>query len=218
VYETGYARTDVLINKNIDIGRVKQSIGITDPAKKVILFAPTWQQDENNRNIFPFNTSEESFLGELDTLCEMLSIVCVFRAHLNTASFDRVDYKNILFAPHSQFPDTEAILLISDVMVCDWSSIAFDFLLLDRPTVFLDVPPPFKKGFSLDESYRFGEVVKDFPSMLSFLERYITDADRYWRKHDDKSREIKKALYDGTADGFAGKRCCDRLSASRNNK
>jgi CDP-glycerol glycerophosphotransferase len=218
VYETGYARTDLLINKNIDIARVKQSVGIEDPAKKVILFAPTWQQDENNRNIFPFNTSEESFIGALDKLCEVLSVVCVFRAHLNTAGLERQDYKNILFAPHSQFPDTEAILLISDVMVCDWSSIAFDFLLLDRPTVFLDVPPPFKKGFSLDESYRFGEVVKDFPSMLSFLERYITDADRYWRKHDDKSREIKKALYDGTADGFAGKRCCDRLSALRNNK
>ena len=28
-------------------------------------------------------------------------------------------------------------------------SIAFDYLLLDRPTLFLDIPAPFKKGFSL---------------------------------------------------------------------
>lgn len=212
VFETGYARTDVLINQNVDIDLVKSSIGISDFNKKVILFAPTWQQDENNRNIFPFSTSEESFFGALDTLCEKLSVLCVFRAHLNTAGLEGVKHKNILFAPHSQFPDTEDILLIGDVMVCDWSSIAFDFLLLDRPTVFLDIPAPFKKGFSLDESYRFGEIVKDFSSMLLVVEESITEPYLYWQKHGKKAQKIKRLLYDDTADGFSGKRCFDRLN------
>ena len=213
VHETGYARTDTLINKNVDINEIKHSIGISDSNKQVILFAPTWQQDENNRNIFPFNTNEESFLGALNKLSVALSVVCVFRTHLNTTGLGKMEYKNILFAPHSIFPDTEAILLMSDLLVCDWSSIAFDYLLLDRPTLFLDVPPPFKKGFSLDANYRFGEIVKDLPSMLSTLEYYINHPDSYGQKHGTKSQEIKKALYDDKADGFAGKRCFDRLRA-----
>ena len=213
IHETGYARTDILINKNIDTTSIKKNIGI-ESEKKVILFAPTWQQDENNRNIFPFNTSEESFLTKIDNLGEKISATCVFRTHLNTVGSINKRYKNIKYAPHSTFPDTEEILLIADLMVCDWSSIAFDFLLLNRPTIFLDVPPPFKKGFSLNENYRFGKIVKDLESMLMALEKYLITPEIYWEQHGEKSLKIKKELYDDNADGYASKRCFERLMNS----
>ena len=41
------------------------------------------------------------------------------------------------------------------------SSIAFDFLLLERPTIFLDVEAPFAKGLSLDASHRLSELAED---------------------------------------------------------
>ncbi|MCP5003997.1 MAG: CDP-glycerol--glycerophosphate glycerophosphotransferase [Planctomycetes bacterium] len=213
VHTTGYARTDILVKKNIRIDTIKQSIGISDIDKRVVIFAPTWQQDENNRNIFPFNTNEELFFGAIDELCAKLSVVCVFRAHLNTASLINMEYKNILFVPHNNFPDTESILLTGDLLVCDWSSIAFDYLLLNRPTIFLDVPPPFKKGLSLNEKYRFGDIVSDFPSLLSTLECYIKNPHIYLQKYCDESHTIKQALYDDNADGYAGKRCFERLKA-----
>ncbi len=213
VHATGYARTDILINKNVNVDANKQSIGISDMEKRVIIFAPTWQQDENNRNIFPFNTNEELFFGAIDGLCAKLSVVCVFRAHLNTASLINMEYKNILFVPHNIFPDTESILLTGDLLVCDWSSIAFDYLLLNRPTIFLDVPPPFKNGFSLNEKYRFGDIVKDFQTMLSTLECYIKKPQLYLQKYGDNSHIIRQALYDDNADGCAGKRCFERLKA-----
>jgi len=40
-------------------------------------------------------------------------------------------------------------LLASDVLICDRSSIPFDHLLLDRPTLFRDLPAPSRNGFSL---------------------------------------------------------------------
>lgn len=39
-------------------------------------------------------------------------------------------------------PDTEKVLYIADLLVTDWSSIYTDYLVLDRPVVFLDVPHP----------------------------------------------------------------------------
>jgi CDP-glycerol glycerophosphotransferase len=213
VHETGYARTDILINKGIDISAIKKSIGIKDINKKIILFAPTWQQDENNRNIFPFNASEESFLTAIDNLSEKLSAICVFRTHLNTASPIKNNYQNIKYAPHSAFPNTEEILLTANILICDWSSIAFDYLLLDRPTIFLDIPAPFKKGFSLNENYRFGEVIKDLDSMLFSLEQYIIAPETYWKKHGEKAQKTKKDLYDENADGKTSKRCFERLIA-----
>jgi CDP-ribitol ribitolphosphotransferase len=211
LHVTGYARTDVLVNKSADCGAVRERLGIAESRDKVILFAPTWQQDEHNRNLFPFDTSAEVFFGALEQLCERLSVACVFRTHLNTQTGDNGRYNNIFYAPHAAFPDTEEILLACDVLVCDWSSIAFDYLLLDRPTVFLDVKAPFKKGFSLDESYRFGEVVEDLGGLIAALEAYINQPETYWSTHGEQCEATKKALYDSNADGHAASRCYKRL-------
>jgi CDP-glycerol glycerophosphotransferase len=211
LHVTGYARTDALVNKSADCGAVRERLGITGSTEKVILFAPTWQQDEHNRNLFPFDTSAEVFFGALEQLCDHLSVACVFRTHLNTQTGDNGRYTNIFYAPHAAFPDTEEILLACDVLVCDWSSIAFDYLLLDRPTVFLDVKAPFKKGFSLDESYRFGEVVGSLGEMIAALEAYINQPETYWSTHGEQCEATKKALYDSNADGHAASRCYKRL-------
>ena len=211
LHATGYARTDALINKSADCETVRKRLGIAGSRDKVILFAPTWKQDEHNRNIYPFNTSAEAFFGVLEQLCDKLSVACVFRTHLNTPAGVDGGYNNIFYAPHSTFPDTEEILLACDVLVCDWSSIAFDYLLLDRPTVFLDVEAPFKKGFSLDESYRFGEVVGNLDEMISALELYIKYPETYWSAHGDRCDTIKNALFNSNADGHAAERCYARL-------
>lgn len=211
LHATGYARTDVLVNRTADCEAIRQRLGITDPGKKIILFAPTWQQDESNRSIYPFNTDADGFLGAIEHMCDSLSVVCVFRTHLNTGAGSGHGYRNICYAPHATFPDTEEILLTGDILVCDWSSIAFDYLLLDRPTVFLDVPAPFKKGFSLDEGYRFGKVVGGLEEMLASLELYAKEPELYWSAHGSQCEAIKRELYDANADGNASRRCYERL-------
>ena len=211
LHATGYARTDVLVNMSVSSADIRKRLGIPASVDKVILFAPTWKQDQNNRSIFPFDSSEKVFFSALEQLCEKLSVACVFRTHLNSRSGDDGSYNNIFYAPHAEFPDTEEILLACDVLVCDWSSIAFDYLLLDRPTVFLDVEPPFKKGFSLNEDYRFGEVVESLEEMTAALELYIKQPETYLAMHGERCAVVKKALYDSNADGHAAERCYARL-------
>jgi CDP-glycerol glycerophosphotransferase len=211
LHTTGYARTDVLVNQAAGGDAVRKRLGITDAGKKIILFAPTWRQDESSRSIYPFNTDADVFLGAIDRMCDNLSVICVFRTHLNTGIEAGSGYRNIYFAPHATFPDTEEILLAGDMLVCDWSSIAFDYLLLDRPTVFLDVPAPFRKGFSLDASYRFGKVVGNLEEMIAGLELYVKEPEAYWSAYGIKCEAIKRELYDANADGNASKRCYERL-------
>jgi CDP-glycerol glycerophosphotransferase len=113
--------------------------------------------------------------------------------------------------PGTRFPDTEAILLASDVLVCDWSSIAFDFLLLRRPTVFLDVPPPFRKGFSLGPEYRFGAIARDLPELMRQLETCVGEPEAYWRVHAGTYQSIRHQVYGDKADGHSAARCIARL-------
>ncbi len=211
LHSIGYARTDCLLHKENKASELKNQLGIDDKDKKIILFAPTWEQDINKRNIFPFNTSETSFLSAIDRLADKLNVICIFRAHLNSTILNNKSYQHIIHAPYSIYPEAEETLLIADILVCDWSSIAFDFLLLDRPTIFLDIPPPFKKGFSLDETYRFGKVVNDLDSLLDSLEQYIHKPERYWKDYAVKSQQVKNVLYDNNADGYASKRYVERL-------
>src|SRR5690606_1553267 len=109
--------------------------------------------------------------------------------------------------PASRYPDTEAVLLACDILVCDWSSIAFDFLQLDRPTILLDVEPPFRKGFSLGPEYRFGPVVRDLEGLLSEVGRALASPETYWRVDGYRHEEVKRTVYGAIGAGQAVERC-----------
>src|SRR3546814_3640481 len=89
------------------------------------------------------------------------------------------DFPGVVAFPGDLYPNTEEILQISDALICDWSSIAFDYLLLDRPTYFLDVPPPFRKGLALGANYRFGPVVLGLEQLVAQLESWLKRSEEH---------------------------------------
>jgi CDP-glycerol glycerophosphotransferase (TagB/SpsB family) len=213
---TGYARTDPLVRGGADLSAIKDRLGIVQKDLKIILFAPTWQQDDKRRNIFPFGIEEDAFLRQLDRFCQRHGACCILRKHLNTQARSGKSYGRIIHQSYADFPDAEAVLQISDILICDWSSIAFDYLLLNRPTIFLDVPAPFKKGLSLDACYRFGEIVADIKPLFAALDRYLQQPHDYLREHGASQQNIRRALYDDMADGHAAERCYNRLLGMKN--
>ena len=135
----------------------------------------------------------------------------VIRSHLN-ASISAMTYDNVRYCSMKDFPDAEGLLLHTDILICDWSSIAFDYLALDRPTIFLDVEPPFKNGFSLGKEYRFGEIAYDLSSMILYLEKALQDSAAYGTRQGVVHRAITSKIYGDTTDGKAASRQLDRLA------
>lgn len=204
---TGYARTDQLAKPLISQQETKQRFQLPQN-KPTILFAPTWQQDSKNRSIYPFGTTEDEFLSALDQFAQQHNVLIVLRAHLNSSEVSGNSFKNILYRPFATYPDTEALLYACDILVCDWSSIAFDWLVLQRPTIFLDVPAPFAKGFSLGSEYRFDTIVNDMSSLLIEMEQALQPMT------GQKKKEYQIALekiYGNYADGNSSQRCIERL-------
>lgn len=212
VQTTGYARTDALVRRDQDINVIKRNLGL-DGADigKIVLFAPTWEQDARQRSIFPFGLGEQAFLGSLSELAQRCNATFVMRAHLNSGKGTTASFPRIVQRSHAHYPDTEALLLASDMLVCDWSSIAFDYLLLERPTLFLDVESPFAKGFSLGPEYRFGEIVPDMPQLLHWLQHYLQQPSDYQVHHGAKAAQVRQTIYADRADGVATARCIQRL-------
>lgn len=212
LHPTGYGRTDALVKGSLDADDTKRSLGL-DPATcgKLVMFAPTWAQDDSGRSIYPFGYSEGEFLGALSDFARVHGTTILLRSHMNSGDVSDGGYPGIVALPGVRFPDAEAILFVSDALVCDWSSIAFDYLVLDRPTFFLDVPAPFKKGHSLGPECRFGPIVGDMDALLSGLGAALDDPQGYWAAHGRKHLAVREHVWGPYADGEATRRYVERL-------
>ncbi len=212
---TGYARTDPLVESHETPAEIRRRLGLQHTeGQRLVLFGPTWKQDAQHRSQFPFGVDGQEFLERLTEVCRRNGALLLFRAHLNAKDPVPLPADRVIPIPFADYPDTEAILQISDALICDWSSIAFDYLLLDRPTLFLDVEPPFRKGFSLGPEYRFGPVIKDLPELLSELERSLADPEGYRAEYGARHAAIREQVYGSYADGRSAERCVERLARS----
>jgi CDP-glycerol glycerophosphotransferase (TagB/SpsB family) len=210
VIVTGYARTDRLVTRTEDVARIRQRVG-APAAGPLILFAPTWVQDDKGRSLYPFGCSEGEFLRALCEIALRHGGALLMRTHLNSGAIGS-GLRNVVSVPQSRFPDTEEILLITDLLICDWSSIAFDYLVLERPALFLDVPAPFKKGFSLGPEYRFGPVIRSLDELIGQADGILAAPEQYRAEHAPRLRSVKASIYGDFADGRSAQRCVERLA------
>ncbi len=215
VLPLGYARTDKLVKAPGNNSKFRQHFSIPKN-KKFVLYAPTWQQDDAGRDLFPFNLGAVEFISHLESICEANNAMLGIRTHLN-ATLEASPGSQSIYCSQREFSDSEDILLGTDVLICDWSSIAFDFLALDRPTLFLDVPPPFANGFSLGKNYRFGHVASDFNALLEGLSEALSFPEAYSQKFLASHEEIKHKVYGENLDGKSANRQLDHLVTSLSN-
>lgn len=210
VLPMGYARADKLFSRSAPETSFK-SIRNIEAGKKLVLYAPTWEHDDQSRSQMPFGQTSDNFFSSLANTCEQNDAVLVVRSHLNT-SIEPGSFENVIFCPMSEFPDTESLLQETDILLCDWSSIAFDFLAAEKPTIFLDVKPPFKEGYSLGPEYRFGAVVKNISELNSRLAEALATPAHYWDEFGSSHQSITQAVYGKNIDGNAGARQLERLA------
>lgn len=211
IFVTGYGRVDALVSNSYSVMDLKKKYQIKDSFKKIILLAPTWEQDSIGRNIIPFGVDEECFIGKLNSLAKEFNALVVFRTHMHsTNAVQQRSLSNIKFLPYKDFPQTEEILYLSDILVSDWSSIVMDYLPLSRPTIFLDVEPPFNY-LSLNDKYRYGEKVANMEELVEAIDKYLKDPKVFNNKFDKIMVEAKQVVYDNTLDGKSTERYYSRL-------
>jgi len=178
--EAGLPRNDVLLAPDRDVlaAEVRRRIGIPE-GKRVILYAPTFRDyDRRSASVRLDLADAKRVLGK--------DHVILVRGHMMQA------YPNV--PPHDGFaydvttyPDMADLLLITDVLVTDYSSVVFDFVVTGRPVVLFT--PDLEKyrssrGLYLDlESERPGPRFGTSPEVIRALREIDTvaaeHADRY---------------------------------------
>lgn len=133
--EFGYPRNDVLYTKDNekDINKIKNKLGLPKD-KKVILYAPTWRDDE----YYSKGNYRFSLKFDLNHMKESLGndYVIVLRMHYLIASNLNIsEYKGFVF-DQSNYDDISELYLVSDILITDYSSVFFDYANLRRPILF----------------------------------------------------------------------------------
>lgn len=211
---TGYARQDAVLELASEGARLRAKYGIEPGFSRVVLVAPTWQQDDKGRSIVPFGLSAEEFFSLMDEVGREHHTLFVFRAHLNVDGADRMpSLSHVVNMPYALYPEAEDFLAMADVLVTDWSSIAFDYLALRRPMIFLDVPPPFKDGLTLGEEHRCGPVVSSAQQFRESLAETLTRPKDVVKRYAKQMERTTRLAYGDTLDGKVGERQYSRLTA-----
>lgn len=137
-WEIGLPRNDYLINATEnEISRVKKSIGVEN--KKILLYAPTFRRD----NVSLGENLDLNFEIDIDETLKALQDkfhddwIIGIRKHPGIKSKKTYDAENTIDL--SAYPDMQELLLAADILVTDYSSCSWDFMLTKKP-IFIYAP------------------------------------------------------------------------------
>ena len=125
----GMPRNEILWKvTNEDVLRIRKKLGIQED-KKIILYAPTWRESTDGGKSYaikpPIHFKEwEKILGK--------DYIVLFRAHHQTNKILGVEY-NSFVRNYSDYPDVNDLMVVADILITDYSAIAFDFSILHKP-------------------------------------------------------------------------------------
>ena len=137
---TGLPRTDVFFNKDFDQYKFKQKYAL-ESFDKLILYAPTWRP-WGTTQFFPFQDLDfeqlETFLNESNS-CIILRPHHIDLERKENASFWKKirSSSRMKIINHDICQDVNKLCIIADALITDYSSIYYDFLILDKPVVFI---------------------------------------------------------------------------------
>jgi CDP-glycerol glycerophosphotransferase len=128
---TGLPRNDRLYHTTQEeLEFLRRKFAIPE-GKKIILYAPTWRDSNDggrNYSLLPpvdWQKWEQKLRG---------SYVLFLRTHPNTTSEMKVTFNDFL-RDYTSYPDINDLLLVSDILISDYSSTILDYCILDRPVV-----------------------------------------------------------------------------------
>lgn len=192
----GYPRYDEF--KNVSSSTQKMFSHLKGEAKKLIIWMPTYRKTELEQFAvskiqgffeLPILESEDDLI-KLDNYCtDAKTVICIKRHHYQLRyQCENLELKSIRFIDDSDISSADAslygLLACVDGLVTDYSSVAIDFMLVDKPI-----------GFTLNDFHEYGDTqgfvfndplkympgdhIFTFNDFIDFVNEIVNDEDRH---------------------------------------
>ncbi len=207
IIEEGYPRNDRLFHTDkAEIISSLQKYGIDiDSKKEIILYAPTWKGSDYNRPEIDVNEYID-FKRIVESMIDTDRYQILLKPH-------QVVYKELKKSGRMSdslipaFIDTNELLSITDILISDYSSIFYDYLVTDKPVIFY-IPDLEKykneRGLYLEPEALPGPCF----TKLSEIGNVINNLDEFINKYRS-SYEAAKSFACPKDDGNVAKRIID---------
>lgn len=202
IFEIGSPKTDVLLRNVYDRTQVLQELGL-DPAKKTVLYAPTFHREAS---------LEQCGLDIIDIIREM-DVNLLMRVHHVSLSTTRAlaqrkgrrtgtEWRSLLEQIDSENPnvrfvegDSSPYFVASDLLVGDISGACYEYMLQNKPVVFIDTPELFAEHGTGGISYwgrSSGDIISNLDDLAEIIQLNLTDPAR---KETDRLSLIDDLVY-----------------------
>lgn len=208
---TGFARTDLFFDEQY-IDEVKHKFYAEYPHlshKKIVLFAPTYRGVKVNDASYDFSKLD------LDKLYENFHDEYIFIVKWHPALFNNIDRGivqgpdytkyNDFFLDFSHYRDINDLLIVADLLITDYSSLIFDYVLLNKPIVYYaydleQYAGHGGRGLYFDfQEYVYGKVASNIDELIQSI------------KNNDLMEEERKVFFNkfmGECDGHSTEKTC----------
>lgn len=198
IIRTGIPRTDLFFDqaeKNKIIDKLKKDYPIIKE-KKVILYAPTFRDNEFNVNEInlDINLMKEKLKDEYILILKLHPLIkSEVGSKYGEFVLDLSDYKNI-----------NDLLMIADILISDYSSVPFEFSLLNKPTLFYAYDlEEYKENRGIWGEYQelvgnlvvynTEDLIKLITTDINSMENEIVEFNKKWNGYND-GNSTKKVI------------------------
>ena len=208
---TGFPRTDMFFDEKYLLS-IKEKFYQAYPElkeKKMILFAPTYRGSDIHKATYDFSQLD------WDAIYEKYKDEYVFVVKWHPALYNNLDMGKVdgpdfskyngFYRDFSFYRDINELLVVCDTLVTDYSSLIFDYVLLNKPIVYFAYDLEEYSGyggrgmyFEFDE-YVYGSVAQNQDEFIQALD------------NKDLMAEKRKVFYDkfmGECDGHSTEKTC----------
>jgi CDP-glycerol glycerophosphotransferase (TagB/SpsB family) len=209
----GFSRNDNLINnpkKELVISNIKKITGKS--FNKIILYPPTYRDYESKNESIINLLGYKGSIREIDEVLEDYNALLLIKLHpLDKRELEDDGYNNIYLLNTNKDLGLYDYLANTDVLITDYTSAYFDYLILNRPVIFnfYDYDEYFQtRGFAYDpiESVCSGEICKSIESLKNAIINGLDGLDT----HKDK-RHFVNNMFNKYVDNKSSERIVDQL-------
>ncbi len=207
VIEEGYPRNDDLLAADSEERRLKvrTEFGL-DPDTLAVIYAPTWRDSVSTRAGYAL----VSYL-DVGAVRRALGEHCrvLLRGHVNTSHDPGQRTAQLLNV--TDHPSINDLFLAADVLITDYSSVMFDFVVTGKPMIFLtpdlELYRDQTRGFYFDfESTSPGPICRNTTEVVACLQELDQLTTRFQSRYD-----TFRTTYAPRDDGHASRRVADRI-------
>ena len=197
----GVPRTDLFFNDDMKKEARRRVLSMYPQLenKKVVLYAPTFRGNSQSDAKMPLNFDVDRIANELPK-----DYILALKMHPFVK--DSIEIKNNKIIDLSDYDVVNDILILTDLLITDYSSIIFEYALLERPMIFyaddLENYEHERDFYYKYEDFVPGPIVKSTEEIINVLNNNTYDY--------KKIKTFKNKFFDYT-DGKSSQRFVDKI-------